>query len=900
MLRHIKNILNIFLPENKKATTDLFGDEIDASVDEEIGKLISSRDNMRYPASEIGFPAQVPGEYVLRHYQKPLVMAIKRELDIRDSEFNQLILPMLINFANFVHLFPASENHHHRAATGLLRHSLEVCFQCIRRSKNIEFDSMAVPVHKSNRALAWRLAVAAGGLLHDLGKPFTDFEVWNEDGKIHWPPGHEPIHVWAKENNVKRYYLVWKPGRHRQHTSSTSNMLLMIMPKEMHVYLLNGGNDIFNELTRALNASAQLNAEKLSGQDVKNKILTTIKASDSASVNYDMRQYAGDAIRASQSGVPAVQRVVDAMRHRLKKGDWIPNKPGSPVWVTTYGVFIVWGVAVKDIIETVRNSGAVIPQTQNSLADLMLSYHLCRPNVHQDDDTAYWRIAPHILNDKSSRESKDPKVALSCILLISPEVLFVDTVDPLPCSSRIRIEGKWVEYLTGRPNQPKLVESEPYIGQKPVPSTGIPNEVDRSVLQGGTIIADEQESPLESIFGNRQVTPENAHELLHKLNLLSDEDYNRVKERNTSPKNQKDCLGDTNSPTIELVGSGKSNELKANEPKPVPENNEPKRRLSLKETLASAQTEIEFSVPGSLIKEPNHKTLNETLEFHSIINSYNSNEPTSGEGFDQTQPSPTRQALKEIQLHQDAVDTGIQSGEVIDYYSIYEDYDSMRQDDVKADNDFGYSAHADTSANIPANVKFYDKFSQLYVSGLEAAKEFLVKYVTDHADDLFIESGHLIIAIDKDFDERNYALLQDSNWLWQRFMEAPAQYYFHRTQKCLYLRKELNNDIDLLMDGKFNNLLYSALTDVSDKDYDITDLCNELISKGMLKRTYSGEPVIAISVALKRRIADELGIDITQLQKIMLMHFDFYSKTGVDYILPNNERMHNQMVDKDE
>ncbi len=250
------------MPDNKKATTDLFGDEIDMSVDEEIGKLISSRDNMRYPASEIGFPAQVPGEYVLRHYQKPLVMAIKRELDIRDSEFNQLILPMLINFANFVHLFPASENHHHRAATGLLRHSLEVCFQCIRRSKNIEFDSMAVPVHKSNRALAWRLAVAAGGLLHDLGKPFTDFEVWNEDGKIHWPPGHEPIHVWAKENNVKRYYLVWKPGRHRQHTSSTSNMLLMIMPKEMHVYLLNGGNDIFNELTRALNASAQLNAEK--------------------------------------------------------------------------------------------------------------------------------------------------------------------------------------------------------------------------------------------------------------------------------------------------------------------------------------------------------------------------------------------------------------------------------------------------------------------------------------------------------------------------------------------------------------------------------------------------------------------------------------------------------------
>lgn len=119
----------------------------------------------------------------------------------------------------------------------------------------------------------------------------------------------------------------------------------------------------------------------------------------------------------------------------------------------------------------------------------------------------------------------------------------------------------------------------------------------------------------ESIFGNRQVTPENAHELLHKLNLLSDEDYNRVKERNTSTKNQKDCLDDTNSPTTELAGSGESKGLKDNQPKPVSENNEPKRRLSLKETTASAQTEIEFSVPSSLIKNQTIKLWTKPLSF---------------------------------------------------------------------------------------------------------------------------------------------------------------------------------------------------------------------------------------------------------------------------------------------
>lgn len=179
------------------------------SVDEEIGKLISSRDNMRYPASEIGFPAQVPGEYVLRHYQKPLVMAIKRELDIRDSEFNQLILPMLINFANFVHLFPASENHHHRAATGLLRHSLEVCFQCIRRSKTSSLIQWRFPY--INQIVHSDMTCSRSWWATSWPRE-TIYRFWSmerrRENSLASGPWTNPC--LGKENNVKRYYLVWK------------------------------------------------------------------------------------------------------------------------------------------------------------------------------------------------------------------------------------------------------------------------------------------------------------------------------------------------------------------------------------------------------------------------------------------------------------------------------------------------------------------------------------------------------------------------------------------------------------------------------------------------------------------------------------------------------------------
>ncbi|MDH8602392.1 TraI domain-containing protein, partial [Klebsiella pneumoniae] len=72
---------------------------------------------------------------------------------------------------------PASEYHHHRAQGGLLRHTLEVILYSIKIAKSFEFDANESPVIKSDRALAWRLAVVVGAVMHDIGKPISDVDV---------------------------------------------------------------------------------------------------------------------------------------------------------------------------------------------------------------------------------------------------------------------------------------------------------------------------------------------------------------------------------------------------------------------------------------------------------------------------------------------------------------------------------------------------------------------------------------------------------------------------------------------------------------------------------------------------------------------------------------------------
>lgn len=278
---------------------------------------------------------------------------------IRDSEFDEYIQPMLNNFANFVHLLPASEYHHHRAQGGLLRHTLEVILYSIKIAKSFEFDANESPVIKSDRALAWRMAVVVGAVMHDIGKPISDVDVWDKSGEHHWSPTVSCIHEWAEQKDVERFYIYWRTDRHERHHNTSLTKMTDIVPKTLLAFLMEEGNDIYNELTEALAGSNSFRATATrndTGTAYKNKIHKIVSTADSRSVKEDLKRYSGDAVRAAQTGVSVVARIVDAIRLLVKRGDWVPNKPGSPIWYTTEGLFVVWGSAVEPITTIVKSS----------------------------------------------------------------------------------------------------------------------------------------------------------------------------------------------------------------------------------------------------------------------------------------------------------------------------------------------------------------------------------------------------------------------------------------------------------------------------------------------------------------------------------------------------------------
>lgn len=87
----------------------------------EIQKYLKTGDeaSLRYPPFQKGWLANVPGR-VLLDAQASKVRQIASGIGLPPAEFNRLILPVLDAFADFVHMLPASQAHHHRGPGGCL------------------------------------------------------------------------------------------------------------------------------------------------------------------------------------------------------------------------------------------------------------------------------------------------------------------------------------------------------------------------------------------------------------------------------------------------------------------------------------------------------------------------------------------------------------------------------------------------------------------------------------------------------------------------------------------------------------------------------------------------------------------------------------------------------------
>lgn len=332
----------------------------------------------RYPPFARGFPV-VPPERLLED-QRDILAKIERALGMTDSDYERLVKPVLYKFAEYVHLLPASEHHHHRGAGGLLRHSLEVAFFATRSSEGVIFEQDNTPGGITQGEPRWRMAAFLSGLLHDSGKPITDLSVVDKDGHHEWDIfTKKTLYQWAQENKIDRYFLRWERNRHKRHERMATYAIGKLMSDEMIAYLRSGGKEINQALMDAV-----------TGLSVSTPLSKLMLRADSASVEMDLREQYIDRVDKNAVGVAVERYLVSAMRALIASGEWKANEPGSLIWIGEDAAYVNWRKAASDVTRRLQKDNVPgIPQSPDTLAEILLDRGLAigQPIANAAHDT---------------------------------------------------------------------------------------------------------------------------------------------------------------------------------------------------------------------------------------------------------------------------------------------------------------------------------------------------------------------------------------------------------------------------------------------------------------------------------------------------------------------------------
>ncbi|MBN2701120.1 MAG: TraI domain-containing protein [Methylothermaceae bacterium] len=338
----------------------------------------------RYPPFPRGLPLTPPE--VLLETQRELLKDLIYAIDLKPEEADALLTPVFWRYAAFVHLLPASETHHHRGAGGLLRHGLEVALGSVREMDNhLIFDLNRPPRERRDLAPRWRACYALAGLVHDLGKPFTDVRVTTPDGQAHWSPLKETLYEWGQSLGMDRYHIHWRKERYGQHNYGLPLVARQVLTPEIMEWLdyLDG-----NVL--------RLFSLFIGGEN--GTIKQVVQKHDFKSVEKDLKQ---GTVEHFQSSPSPEHSIVSAMKQLIDRGQWKLNEPGTRIWHTTQGTFLVWPQAAYDIAEVLDNAPGV-PRDPREMREMLLERGIAERIEEEGVSYDFVLLAPDPLEKEGS------------------------------------------------------------------------------------------------------------------------------------------------------------------------------------------------------------------------------------------------------------------------------------------------------------------------------------------------------------------------------------------------------------------------------------------------------------------------------------------------------------------
>ncbi|WGS88677.1 MobH family relaxase [Methylomonas sp. UP202] len=387
-----------------------------------LGVAELEEDVPRYPPFAKGLPVRQPQKIL--ESQAELIQKIRHYLSVTDEEYQLRVYPLILNYARFVHLLPASEKHHHRGAGGLFRHGLEVGYEAVYQSHGVLYGIDETPAKRKQLTPRWRLAIFIAGMLHDLGKPVTDIEIKSEDGRDTCNILGNDIETWAKKLKIQRYYLHWRANRHGDHEVVSAALINKIIIASVSEYLNEYGPTIYKEMLLTI-----------AGTSHHSRMFGLVMDADYNSVERDLKE---NCIPIDPSiGAPIEWFILDAMRQLVKKGKWADNVKRAIVWRLKEGLFIVWDEAAEEICRLItQNNIPGIPKHPDTLADILFDRQLAVPyRIDAREVRRYWTIQPDCL-DTPLRVLKlsDPRHVYpeAAPLIVNGQVIHIDDRDGQP------------------------------------------------------------------------------------------------------------------------------------------------------------------------------------------------------------------------------------------------------------------------------------------------------------------------------------------------------------------------------------------------------------------------------------------------------------------------------------
>lgn len=361
----------------------------------------------RYPPYKPGLPAVHP-EQILES-QHEILSRLRKLVAVPAEDFDRSYLVAIRNYANFVHLLPASESHHHRGTGGLFRHGLEAALYGAAHADRSLFVLDEPPSKRRVLEPIWRFAAFLASLCHDIGKPVSDMEIMNVDGSLTWNPFVEPLHNWAETHDIDYYHIRFRQNRHQSHETIGMLTLDMVLSKELKEYLSGAGPVLLRWLIESIS--------NLENTASVNPFRDLVIRSDKNSVEHDLR--VNSSIQShGPIGINPERTIIDAMRRLIRDKKWKVNCKGGRVWKIEGNLYVTW-IAAKDIAKIINDDKSPgVPRDPDTMADMLIERSLAVPMETFEGRRRYWMIKPAILDG----------VTIKALRLSSPDLL----IDPPP------------------------------------------------------------------------------------------------------------------------------------------------------------------------------------------------------------------------------------------------------------------------------------------------------------------------------------------------------------------------------------------------------------------------------------------------------------------------------------